>query len=88
MPFMCSSNMDAISALVQQNVIMESDGFDYTGHEFEPLFNYVFHFASDDLLGSANSGASISIGFLYIPHLIFMRWRPGRRGTSRFQKAL
>lgn len=60
---MYSSNMDAISALVQQNVIMESDGFDYTGHEFEPLFNYVFHFASDDLLGSANSGESISIGF-------------------------
>lgn len=60
---MYSSNKDAIAALVQQKVIVESEGFDYTGHEFESLFRYIFHFASDNLLASVNIGEAMPITF-------------------------
>lgn len=57
------SNNDAISALLHQQVIKESEGFDYRDQELEQWFDHIFQLASNNLSSSGNSGEAIPVAF-------------------------
>lgn len=68
---MHSSNQDNIAFLVAQEIIEEHEAFDYRGHEFEELFDFIFHFASDNLLTGAEAGDAVHMSFYISHHLSF-----------------